>query len=135
VIEDGKDHGFEARTFMDLQCPHQGAKNLINAARFLISLSQLSGVSSVAPVAADVNRKRAMMFAQVSRPRAVPITCLSSRSVFEQITSFWIEALLEQKQCASVNSDLAGFYSLLHGARPSRAIPHRDDPSSRQAAL
>lgn len=69
MIEDGKDHGFEARTFMDLQCPHQGAKNLINAARFLISLSQLSGVSSVAPVAAAVNRKRAMMFAQVSRPR------------------------------------------------------------------
>ena len=62
-------------TFMDLQCPHQGAKNLINAARFLISLSQLSGVSSVAPVAAAVNRKRAMMFAQVSRPRAVPISC------------------------------------------------------------
>jgi hypothetical protein len=32
----------------------------MNAARFLISLSQLSGVSSVAPVAAAVNRKRAM---------------------------------------------------------------------------
>ena len=85
-------------TFMDLQCPHQGAKNLINAARFLISLSQLSGVSSVAPVAAAVNRKRAMMFAsQPTARRADHLVFL--RGLFLNNA---LMTLMQQKQCASV---------------------------------
>ena len=61
--------------FIDLQWPHQGARNLMKTVLPMVSSSQLSGVSSVAPVAAMSAKAARMLLARMARvvvsPRAV----------------------------------------------------------------
>ena len=55
--------------FIALQCPHQGARNLMKTVLPMVSSSQFSGVSSVAPVAAMSANAASRLLARIGESR------------------------------------------------------------------